>query len=171
VSNSTILDQLSRAVSIHPDWDRLAPYFAGGSCSRGIHLAVMVEPFLGYIMDGTKTIESRFSKNLIAPYRRISLGDLVFLKAGPVVGAFRASSVECVDLDDNERARLRENYSKEICADDAFWQDRDDRNYATLIGIEDVQPLTPVPVPKHDRRGWLVLRTPTSVGSEQLALM
>lgn len=171
MSNSIILDQLSWATTTHRDWDRFTPYFSDSSCTYGIHLAVMVEPFLSYILDGTKTIETRFSKNLIPPYRRISPGDLVFLKAGPVVAAFRSSSVECVDLDDHERMRLREKYSKEICADDAFWEERDDRNYATLIGIEDVQRLTPVPVPKHDRRGWLVLRTPKAADSEQLALM
>lgn len=171
MSNSSIMDQISRAVTTHRDWDRLTPYFSGGSCPYGIHLAVMVEPFLRYILDGTKTIETRFSKNLIAPYRRIAPGDLVFLKAGPVVASFRAASVECVDLNDYERVRLRECYSKEICADDEFWDQRDDRNYATLIGIEDVQRLTPVAVPKHDRRGWLVLRTPAVGASEQLALM
>src|SRR5260370_3779511 len=154
------MDQLSWAVTTHRDWGKFAPYFASGDCSYGIHIAVMVEPFLSYILDGTKTIESRFSKNLIPPYRRITPGDLVFLKAGPVVAAFYASTVECVDLTDDGRTRLRRDYSADICADHAFWRERDDRNYATLIGIDDVQKLTPVAVPKHERRGWLVLRSP-----------
>lgn len=169
--SNCILDQLSWAVTTYSDWDGLSPYFSGANSDYGIHLAVMVEPFLTYILDGRKTIESRFSKNLIAPYRRIAPGDLVFLKAGPVVAAFRASSVECVALDDAVRMRLRTNYSHEICADDAFWDERDDRNYATLIGIDGVERLTPVQVPKHDRRGWLVLRTPQVVGPQQLTLM
>lgn len=171
MSNSTILDQLSSAVTTHHDWDALTPYFLDRNCGSGVHLAVMVEPFLGYILNGVKIIESRFSKNLIPPYRQIAVGDLVLLKAGPVVAAFRASSVECVGLDDNERARLRNNYSTDICADDTFWNERDDKNYATLIGITDVRRLTPVHVPKRDRRGWLVLRAPRAVESGQLTLM
>lgn len=169
--SNTILDQLSWAVTTYPDWGGLASYFSGSNSDYGIHLAVMVEPFLTYILDGRKTIESRFSKNLIAPYQRVAPGDLVFLKAGPVVAAFRASSVECINLDNNERMRLRENYSNQICADDAFWDERDNRNYATLIGIDGVERLTPVSVPKRDRRGWLVLRTPQVIGPQQLTLM
>lgn len=171
MSNANILNQLSWATTSHRDWSRFAPYLSGDDCSYGVHIAVMVEPFLGYILDGTKTIETRFSKNLIPPYRRITPGDLVLLKAGPVVAAFCASSVECVDLNDDERTRLRRDYSKDICADDAFWKSRDDRNYATLIGIDDVQKLTPVSVPKHDRRGWLVVRSPRDSGQGQLTLM
>lgn len=171
MTGSSIIDQLSYAAATYDDWSALAPYFDSDNCSNGIHLAVMVEPFLSYILNGRKTIESRFSKNLIPPYQRISAGDLVFLKAGPVVAAFRASSVECVGLDAKERMRLRERYSEAICADDSFWEQRDDRNYATLIGIECVERLTPVQVPKRDRRGWLVLRTPQTIGPGQLTLM
>src|SRR5260370_23796787 len=97
------MDQLSWAVTTHRDWGKFAPYFAGDDCSYGIHIAVMVEPFLSYILDGTKTIESRFSKNLIPPYRRITPGDLVFLNASPGVAAFFASTGQCVYFTDDLR--------------------------------------------------------------------
>jgi hypothetical protein len=171
MNNAAILDELSRAVTSYPDWARFAPYISGRSCPSGVHIAVMVEPFLSYILDGSKTIESRFSKNLIAPYQRIVPGDLVFLKAGPIVAAFEASSVECVGLDDVQRRRLREHYSDPIRADEAFWAERANRNFATLIGIRDVQRLTPVAVPKHDRRGWMVLRAAHEADWRQMTLM
>jgi hypothetical protein len=58
---------------------------------RGVarQLFDMVEPYLGYILEGKKTIESRFSKPLIPPYRRVALGDVVLLKAGAIAASFR----------------------------------------------------------------------------------
>lgn len=35
--------------------------------SKNIHLGVFSEPYLTYMLKGEKTIESRFSKNRIAP--------------------------------------------------------------------------------------------------------
>jgi hypothetical protein len=172
VIESIIMDQLARAVQDDPGWLVVSSYFSGDYKSSGIHLAVMAEPYLTYILNGRKTIESRFSKNLIAPYRQISPDDLVLLKAGPVVGAFRASSVECFDLDRGVKSRLRTEYSEAICADDDFWCERDDKNYATLISIAEVHVLPPLPVTKRDRRGWLVLRHSRTVQvSEQLSLL
>ena len=45
-----------------------------------VHLAILLEPYLQYILDGTKTVESRFSKNRIAPYNMVEPGDVVLLK-------------------------------------------------------------------------------------------
>lgn len=168
---SVILNHLSGVVMEDPAWSALSPYFAGDRKSSGIHIAVMSEPYLSYILDGKKTIESRFSKNLIPPYRHILPGDLVLLKSGPVVGGFHATSVEYVDLDRREMNRLRTDYSDAICADDDFWQARDGKNYATLIGVGEVHVLPPVPIAKRDRRGWLVLRSSRVSESEQLSLL
>jgi hypothetical protein len=171
VIESLILEHLSDIVADDPAWFALSSYFSGDRSSSGIHLAVMIEPYLTYILSGRKTIESRFSKNLIPPYRRILPDDLVLLKAGPVVGAFRAGSVECVDLDQHEMNRLRTDYSDAICADDDFWYARDGKNYATLIGIAEVHVLPPVSIAKRDRRGWLVLRPSRASQVEQLSLL
>lgn len=171
MSETVIMQQLAEAVTLDPGWRVLAPYFSGENQSFGIHLAVMVEPYLSYVLAGRKTIESRFSKNLIPPYMHIAPDDLVLLKAGPVVGAFRTASVECVDFDETAKRRLRQDYSDAICADDEFWGTRDDKNYATLIGIADVLNLPPVPIAKRDRRGWLVLRSPNRMRDEQLHLL
>lgn len=107
---------------------------------------------------------------LIAPYQRVSEGDVVLLKAGLVRASFRASSVEFVELDDSERTRLVRDCSDAICADEAFWRAREDKQYATLIGISEVRLLTPIRISKSDRRGWLVLRE-SARDSEQLSLL
>lgn len=167
-----ILQQLATAADMHEDWKRLE-LFAGASSGAGIHIACMVEPFLGYILEGRKTIESRFSKPLIPPYRNVTVGDIILLKAGPILASFRAASVDFIGLNSRQLARLAAEYSAAICADEEFWAARADKHHATLIGISDVQRLTPLTVDKRDRRGWLVLRGGADIAhaDEQLTLI
>jgi ASC-1-like (ASCH) protein len=49
---------------------------------------VFIEPYLQFILDGQKTVESRFSANRSAPYQQVGKGDVVLLKrtGGPVMG-------------------------------------------------------------------------------------
>jgi hypothetical protein len=152
-----ILEQISCAADTYTDWKQLE-LFSDECSGAGLHIACMVEPFLQHILDGRKTIESRFSKPLIPPYRRIAIGDVVLLKAGPIVASFRASSIEFVELNNSEFARLVNDYSTAICADEEFWEARTGKCYATLVGVSDVRRLTPLKVDKQDRRGWMVLR-------------
>ena len=46
----------------------------------GLHLAVLKEPYLEFILKGEKTVESRFSIRRRAPYKRVEKGDVVILK-------------------------------------------------------------------------------------------
>ncbi|MGH8909846.1 MAG: ASCH domain-containing protein [Egibacteraceae bacterium] len=160
MSGQRIIDKLREASVRYGAWAAVPELLDE---TVGIHVAVMREPFLSFLFDGSKTVESRFSKNSITPYRRIAVGDLVCLKAGPVVGSFRASSTEFVALNDAEFERLRRDYRAAICAhDERFWAARADKRYTTLVGVEDVRRLTPVPISKRDRRGWMTLRTPVT---------
>jgi len=128
----------------------------------GVHAALMVEPFLGEILAGRKTIESRFSKNRIAPFKRIQSGDVVFLKksGGPFVGWFRAGEVLSFELDRTEDVeRLRDQYNDRLCADDAFWTSKADSRYATLIFIRDLHTFeTPIEIHAKNRQSWIVLQ-------------
>lgn len=172
MSEVRILQQIADAANTYTDWKRLE-LFADHSAGVGMHIACMVEPFLSYILDGRKTIESRFSKPLIPPYRNIAVGDIVLLKAGPIVASFRASSVEFIELTGHRLGRLAQDYSEAICADREFWAARADKHYATLIGVHDVRQLTPIRVDKQDRRGWMVLRNMAAAMTvnEQLSLI
>jgi hypothetical protein len=158
MSAPIILDELRTATISDPAWvAAVGP--ALDDPHVGVHLAVMVEPFLSLILDGAKTIESRFSKNAIAPYQRVSDGDVVLLKAGPVVGSFQVSSTTYRVLDDGDLARLRTKYADAIGAhDDEFWAARADKRYATLLGVGAVHRLPPVLVSKRDMRGWVIVR-------------
>jgi hypothetical protein len=170
MSESRILHQIAAASAIYDDWKQLK--LLTDESGIGLHIACMIEPFLGYILEGKKTIESRFSKPLIPPYRHVAVGDVVLLKAGPIVASFRAASVEFIELNEHELARLVKDHSAAICADDEFWRIRADKRYATLLGISDVRRLTPLKVDKQDRRGWMMLRDGVASSvCEQLSLI
>lgn len=159
---SSALDVIDEALTDDPFWaprvdpDRLR------EVPTGIHLAVLVEPFLGYILDGTKTIESRFAVRRFAPYGHVAAGDIVFLKAasGPVVGVCVVEQTWYFELDAQRVAAIRKKFGKAMRADTtAFWTQRKDATFASLMEIREVRAL-PVPLqcPKKDRRGWVVLR-------------
>lgn len=44
------------------------------------HIAILRQPFFDMILNGTKTIESRFSMNKCAPYNMVKAGDIILLK-------------------------------------------------------------------------------------------
>ena len=156
-----ILQQLQRSAMSVPGWSSLGDLLSSSRSPTGVHLAVLVEPYLEYILQHKKTVESRFSMHCIAPYRRIVKDDVVLLKAtaGPVVGCFRAAWVECLELDEERLTSIRLRYSEAICADDAFWYSRTEKRYVTLVGVKQPQHLPPVRIAKSDRRGWIVLRS------------
>ena len=68
--------------------------------NKKIHLGIFSEPYLSYMLDGSKTIESRFSKNKIVPYNKISKDDIVVVKksSGKVLAYFTIKEVLFFDL-------------------------------------------------------------------------
>lgn len=150
-------------------WSARLPVRAG-SPSSAIHLAIFVEPFLSYVLNGTKSIESRFSTRQCAPFRRVTVGDIILLKAasGPVKGICRVAKTWFFDLRSVPLVTVRERFAKGICAtDDDFWRSREKAEYATLLKLGSVREISPVSCPKRDRRGWVVL----DGNPEQLALL
>lgn len=124
----------------------------------GVHLAVLVEPFLTAVLDGRKTMESRFTLTRQPPWRCVEPGDIILLKrsGGAVVGVARAGEAQSHELSPPLFRTLRERFGARLCAtDDHFWLSRADKNYATLIEISDVEPLYGVAIQKRDRRGWV----------------
>lgn len=127
-----------------------------------VHLAVMVEPYLSYVLDGSKTIESRFSRVRCAPAGVVSSGDMIAFKrtGGPVVAACRADTVRNFDqLTPSLVEQIRAEYADALCAHDPqFWADRADTRYATLIDVAHLRTVAPIEFPKRDRRGWVVVQ-------------
>jgi hypothetical protein len=134
--------------------------------NRGIHLAVLVEPYLQFVLDRTKTVESRFSRNRCPPFGRVSVDDVILLKraAGPVVGACTVSDVWSYYVDPTTLASIRQRFGPAIQPQSGFWESRRDTAFATLMRIEGAQTLPGIRVPKRDRRGWVVLRQQRAPG-------
>jgi hypothetical protein len=168
---SSALELIRPSLCADKSWQlKLDRLDAGAGRRVGVHLAVFAEPFLGHILSGAKTVESRFSTHRAAPFGAVTVGDIVLMKgvAAPVVGVFEVGSVLCLRLRGDELPTLRERFSAAMCADAAeFWSERSGARYASFLGVTEVRGVAQVPCPKRDRRGWVVLRAATS----QLSLM
>jgi hypothetical protein len=130
--------------------------------SFGVHLAIFNEPYLRYVLDGTKTVESRFSVNRCPPYSRVTRGDLLLLKraGGPVMGICAVGAVQFYNLDPASWQQIRRDYTTALCAQDPdFWAAREAAAYATLMQVSNARNIPPFEFPKKDRRGWVVLRS------------
>jgi adenylate kinase family enzyme len=139
--------------------DRLHRWVDEGR-SFGVHVAIFSQPFLEYVLTGTKTVDSRFSKNRIAPYDHVASGDMILIKqtGGPVIGVCSAERVWCYELDKAILKDIRNQFGRLICASEEFWRSRRERSYGTLILLKDVRPVTPFLIDKKDRRGWVTVK-------------
>jgi ASC-1-like (ASCH) protein len=128
-----------------------------------LHLAVLVEPYLTYILEGSKTVESRFAKTKGAPYRRVDRGDALLLKrqSGPIEGICCVADAWFYELRSSSWEEIGTRFGAAMQVSQQFLDSRSNSLYATLIRITEVLPIEPLPARKRDRRGWVVLRDPT----------
>jgi hypothetical protein len=156
---SSLVDALSTNFESHPYWGRRL-VGATSVDAAVLHLAVFVEPFLQFVLDGTKTVESRFSANRCAPYQSVRAGDVVLLKqsSGPVVAIAEVGQVWFYDLDASAWKTIRQRFGPLLRIEDpSFWKQKSSACFATLMRLERVEPLPPLACAKRDRRGWVVL--------------
>jgi ASC-1-like (ASCH) protein len=140
--------------------ERLTKFLFDGSSPNTVHLAIFVEPYLKFILEGKKTVESRFSSHRCAPYHQVQVGDILLLKrsSGPVVGLCEVASVWFYKLDPDSWDNIKKEFAKDLCIQNpSFWEARRHASYATLIRIRHVLPIKPASFPKYDRRGWVLL--------------
>ena len=153
-----ILRQVAAYVPQDSPWrDRIRAAIYG-DVEVGVHLAVFVEPFLEAILDGRKTIESRFGLHRCTPFERVQRGDIILLKrsGGPVVGLALAGEATYYNLDAVVLDDLRDRFAVQLFAeDDEFWSLRSEKRFATLIEIDATVKIERMAVEKRDRRGWV----------------
>jgi hypothetical protein len=144
------------ASSTDPRWhDRLA------DPTRGIHLAVMVEPYLSMLLLGLKTVESRFTATRRAPWNCVRAGDLLLLKksSGPITGLAEVGRVWSYEIGGQKTlASIRSEFDSRVRGEPKFWTACAHARYATLMQIARVAPVKPLNCHKRDQRGWVVLR-------------
>ena len=161
--SSEVPNSLVRVVKGDPFWEQYLRPLSEGNATFALHLAVMLEPFLSFMLDGRKTIESRFSAKRTAPFDRVHSGDVILLKkaGGPIVGLCLARESWFYKLNPQSWKTIREEFAAFICAQDPeFWKDREHASFATLIRVANVTSIEPIRVEKRDRRGWVVLTSP-----------
>ena len=114
------------------------------------------------ILDGTKTIESRLTRNARPPFGRLCPGDRIHFKrsAGPFFAEADVKQVLCVEIHQpTEIDRLAKQYNKHIGAPAEYWQSkRDTARYVTLAWLINVTPSTAEPAyQKRHMTAWYVL--------------
>ena len=141
--------------------DYLSKQLSSKNHPASLHLAIFVEPYLQYILEGMKTIESRFSVKRSVPYNAIDRGDIILMKksGGPILGICHVSEAWFYRLNRRSWDYLKREYKKALCAHDPeFWNSRKNAAFATLIKISNVRSISPLMCNKKDRRAWVILR-------------
>ena len=134
------------------------------------HLAILAPGWTERILDGSKTIESRFTKVRCAPFGKVHEGDSVYLKesGGLVKGMFTVAKVETFEhLTEGQICDLfYKEYREQIfSAMSASMQRPPEKwltaKHATLIHVSD--PIAfdePFRYRQKGRSAWLVLDAP-----------
>jgi hypothetical protein len=127
-----------------------------------LHLAIFKEPYLRFVMEGRKTVETRFAKRRCPPFERVAKGDVIILKraGGDVTGICLVERAWFYHIDPQSLAAIREKFGSAICAiDESFWTDRNQAAVATILLITNVTPVRKIAIGKRDRRGWVVFES------------
>lgn len=124
------------------------------------HIAILRQPFFNMVLCGEKTIESRWSMNKIAPYNKVKVGDVIYLKetGKAVTASAKVKRVKYYNLTPEKVEEIRVKFGKEIGTDKfEDWQSTLQKKYCTLIWLEDVKCIEPMKVPRSNGTGWLVI--------------
>lgn len=152
-----ILRILSKELIKDPCWGPILKKFDALS---QLHLAIFNQPYLGFIASGTKTVESRFSKNKIAPFDSVKKGDILLLKESgkPITAICLVEKAWFYLLTPGTLETIQDEFTMAICpADNHFWEQRKECQYCSLIWISNYKSVVEIAISKRDRRGWVIL--------------
>ncbi len=125
------------------------------------HIAILShKSVLDKILNGEKTIESRFSRVKSLPFGHISAGDTVYFKlsGGAILGKARINAVEEYDnLTPAHIETLAKNYERELAISVDFLARKLESKFASLLFLENVQPCEPWHYKQEGRSGWIIL--------------
>lgn len=158
IKTNEVLEQFYKSVKVPPE-------------TPGIHLAIFTEPFLTLLLDGDKIVESRFSLNNTAPFKKVQTGDIVFIKksGGDVIGYFIVSKTEFYHSPSSTTIQtLKKAYSKAVGANVVkdFWQTREAAKHISFLKVSHVTKIPAIKIDKRDRRAWLVLQSSLDATNE-----
>jgi len=131
------------------------------------HLVILKKPYLEAILEGYKTIESRFGKTRQAYFGQVLAGDKLFLKqsSGPVCATATVAAVKTIEnLTPQKIIELKERYNQLIRGSNEYWRSRADCKFGVLVWLKDVRAIEPVRICKKDWRAWVVLTEKENFG-------
>jgi hypothetical protein len=159
--SNSLLARVEEHLQTHEYWGQRVDFLFGTRKRlNSLHLAVFVEPFLQFVLDGRKTVESRFSIHRCAPFHCVRSGDLVLIKrsGGPIIALAEISQVWYYELNQDAWSFIRTRFATQLCVEDPeFWERKASSYFATLMQLGRVERLDPLDCSKRDRRGWVVL--------------
>ncbi|MEM1447067.1 MAG: hypothetical protein AAGF84_13495 [Planctomycetota bacterium] len=126
-----------------------------------IHVAILKREYLRMVLSGQKTVESRLAKVRCPPFGKVVAGERLFFKASG--GPFMATAIadEVHDYADQTPAQidaLCAQWNPAVCGPLAYWVDRRDRPFATMIRLRRVEPMDVGPkFAVQNMRAWYVL--------------
>lgn len=109
------------------------------------------------MLNGKKTVESRYTKNRIFPYNKISEEDIVLIKksCGDVLGYFTIKEVIFFELGEIDIECIKSKFGSQLCVTETFWEAKKNSNYATLIVIDEIVKLKPFYIDKKGMQTWI----------------
>lgn len=130
-----------------------------------VHVALVNQKHIRAILDGTKTIESRFARSRHVPFGRVKPGERVYFKAtgGPYGCTAIVDHVEYLgNLDPKAMRGVRRTFGARIGAEPKYWANKTRSRYATLIWLRSIEETEMGPVYEGVRgvtvrSGWLAL--------------
>lgn len=129
----------------------------------GQHVAIVHQWVAHALLDGTKTIESRFSRDKRPPFGRVARGAEVYFRVagGGYAVRSRVASVKYIEgLTPKRVARLEAEHRASIGGDNAYWLAVRSARCVTLVYLEGCQAVDAGPAlnrQRGDRRAWFVL--------------
>lgn len=125
------------------------------------HLAIFDREAADSIFSGKKKIEGRFSRIKIAPFGKVSAGDVVLIKhpGEEIIGQFSVDRVIYFDHPTVEEVEaIKKKYGQGLALPATFWLARERINYVTLMFIKSATKfIVPPKIAKRDLRPWVVL--------------
>lgn len=125
-----------------------------------IHVAILKKPYIGLILSGRKTVESRLTKTAQPPLRSIKTGERIFIKAsgGPFMATAVAGKIdEYENLQPADIYRLGRQYRKSVCGRDEYIELKKHSRFAVYIHLYQVETIEVGPAYRKSMRAWHVL--------------
>ena len=125
------------------------------------HLAILSKKpnFLDLILNGKKTIESRWYQTKRTPWNKIKAGDTIFLKNSgePVKAKAEVSKVLQFELKDRPAESIIKEYGKRICLNSTKGLNK---NYCILIFLKNPKSIKPFKINKEgfgNMSAWITI--------------